>query len=967
MVRGSHRRTGRVAGLVVAAGAVLAAAVLPATPAGAGAPETDSTAAEGTYDVTVRRDHYGVPHVLARDFPSLGYGIGYAFAEDNICTLMDYTATVSAERSRWFGPDGTWDFGGNGTTVDNLSSDFFYASVNESGVLEGLLAQDPPHGPLPEIEESVAGYAAGINRYLADVGGADGIDDPRCHGAPWVRPVTEIDVYRRFFQLATMASSGVAIFGIANAQPPVAGLVPRIPGITDPITDPLSEALGGLGLSVPSSAPAAAGGAGDPQGLPRGGADLAAAVAADPAEAAALAGQIEAVQELPGRLSEAIGIGSNAYGIGGHATDNGMGMVLGNPHFPWHGGERLYQMHLTIPGRVNVSGAGLYGVPLVLIGHTDGVAWSHTVSTAYRFTPFELTLVPGDPTSYLVDGRPEKMTSQTLSVQVKRPDGSLGTETRTLWTTRYGPMLASLLGLPLFPWTPVKAYALADANVQVRYLNQFFLWNQAQSTAELLDIQKEYVSVPWVNTIAADREGRALYSDISVVPNVPDSKATGCSGVLGLVTYTALGLPTLDGSRSACAWGTDPDAPVPGIFGPDNLPHLFRDDYVMNGNDSYWLSNPHEPLEGYARIIGDERAERSLRTRLGITMLEERLAGTDQYDPAAGDVFTQDVLQDVVFNNRQYGAELVRDDVVALCRSLGGSALTTSLSRVPLGDACDVLAGWDMRDDLDSAGAVLFRRFFSHLSATLLPLDVLGIVTDLLPRELLEVLPLSLVHPEGVPWKVPFDPADPVATPRDLDTANPRVALALGDAVADLRAAGIPLDAGLRGWQYEVKDGEEIPVHGGPGGLGVFNAISATWNGKPGARAGYSDIVHGSSFVMAAHFVDPATNDGCGVDADAIVTYSQSEDVTRPFFADQTRMYSKKQWNPMYFCEAELAADPGLQVTRLQAAAAPRPAAPSPVPGGRLPATGGAQGILALFFVAAALGAVALTRSTRAH
>src|SRR5690606_8317155 len=121
---------------------------------------------------------------------------------------------------------------------------------------------------------------------------------------------------------------------------------------------------------------------------------LTAAVTTDPTEAAALAGQLEALQDLPARLNEALGIGSNAYGIGGDATDNGMGMVLGNPHFPWHGGERLYQMHLTIPGRVNVSGAGLYGVPLVLIGHTDGVAWSHTVSTAFRFTPFELTLVP---------------------------------------------------------------------------------------------------------------------------------------------------------------------------------------------------------------------------------------------------------------------------------------------------------------------------------------------------------------------------------------------------------------------------------------------------------------------------------------------------------------------------------------------------------------------------------------------
>ena len=928
---GSGRRRASVRGgaLGALAAVLVLGSVVPLAPAAAAPAEADAM------EATIRRDGFGVPHIVADDYPSLAYGIGYAFAEDNLCTLMDYTVTVRGERSRFFGPDGRWTFGGNGQTNRNLDSDFFYASVNESGVLEDLLDQPPPHGPLPEVRASVAGYAAGINRYLDDIGGAAGVEDPRCAGAPWVRPLTEQDVYRRFFQLATMASSGVAITGIATAQPPIGGVVPSVPGVTD-----------GLPLAAGTAAPTAATAAGT--------------AAVDGTEPAVLAGQLDALQHLPSRLNEALGIGSNAFGLGAEATDNGMGMVLGNPHFPWHGGERLYQMHLTVPGRADVSGAGLYGVPLVLIGHTAGVAWSHTVSTAYRFTPFELTLAPGDPTAYLVDGRPEAMTSSDLTVEVLRPDGSLGTEQRTLWSTRYGPMVSSLLGLPLFPWTPVKAYALADANLQVRYLNQFFLGNQAQSTEELFEIQRTYLSVPWVNTIAADRGGRALYSDVSVVPNVPDSKATGCSGVLGLVTFVALGLPTLDGSRSECAWDTDPDAPVPGIFGPGNLPHVFRDDYVTNGNDSYWLSNPEEPLEGFARIIGDQRTERSLRTRLGLVMVEERLAGTDGRDPSAGDVFTQDVLQDVVFDNRQHAGELVRDELVALCTSLGGAAPTTDLAPVSTAGACEALAGWDRRDDLDAAGAVLFRRFWGNLVASPLPIDLTGIVTDRLPPEVLAALPTSLVAPIGAPWQVPFDPEDPVHTPRDLDTANPRVALALGDAIVDLQRAGIPLDAGLRGWQYEVKDGERIPVHGGPGGLGVFNAIAATWNGNPGPAAGYSDIVHGSSFVMAAHFVDPATNGGCPVDADAIVTYSQSEDVTRPFYANQTRMYAEKAWNPMYFCEAELLADPGLVVTRISSGGA------AADPGlDVLPATGADAAPLLALALAVLAGAGLRLRRTR--
>ena len=67
------------------------------------------------------------------------------------------------------------------------------------------------------------GYVAGYNRYLRDTG-VDRIPDPTCRGKPWVRPIREIDVYRYFYKLALLASSGVAIDGIGGAQPPTPAL-----------------------------------------------------------------------------------------------------------------------------------------------------------------------------------------------------------------------------------------------------------------------------------------------------------------------------------------------------------------------------------------------------------------------------------------------------------------------------------------------------------------------------------------------------------------------------------------------------------------------------------------------------------------------------------------------------------------------------------------------------------------------
>src|SRR5690242_7002288 len=347
----------------------------------------------GGLQATIRRTSHGIPHILASDFAGLGYGYGYAFAQDNICVLADSYVTVDGQRSRYFGPDGSYTVGGNGSVNNNLNSDFFYQRVIDRGTVEHLLSLPAPQGPRPEIKEGVRGFVAGYNRYLRDTG-VNNLSDPNCRGKPWVHEITEIEAYRRFYQLGLIASQGVAIDGIGSAQPP-----------TGPVASPTA------------------------------------------------AEQSQMIDNLQQKLPLG-GVGSNALALGKDATDNGRGMMLGNPHFPWDGSERFYEAQLTIPGVVNVEGASLFGVPIVLIGHTDNLAWSHTVSTGYRFTPFEEKLVPGSPTSYLQDGQQKQMRADNVTVMVKNPDGSLSPQSRTLYSTDHGSIFTSLLGQNLFPWTP---------------------------------------------------------------------------------------------------------------------------------------------------------------------------------------------------------------------------------------------------------------------------------------------------------------------------------------------------------------------------------------------------------------------------------------------------------------------------------------------------------------------------------
>ena len=55
------------------------------------------------YQVQVLRTSYGIPHIQASDWGSLGYGYGYAFAQDNACVLAREVLAASGTQSRYFG------------------------------------------------------------------------------------------------------------------------------------------------------------------------------------------------------------------------------------------------------------------------------------------------------------------------------------------------------------------------------------------------------------------------------------------------------------------------------------------------------------------------------------------------------------------------------------------------------------------------------------------------------------------------------------------------------------------------------------------------------------------------------------------------------------------------------------------------------------------------------------------------
>ncbi|MEO0872239.1 MAG: penicillin acylase family protein, partial [Pseudomonadota bacterium] len=63
--------------------------------------------AQAKIEATITRTTYGIPHIASDTWQGVGYGVAYAYAQDNICMLAEEFATVAGERSLHFGPEGT--------------------------------------------------------------------------------------------------------------------------------------------------------------------------------------------------------------------------------------------------------------------------------------------------------------------------------------------------------------------------------------------------------------------------------------------------------------------------------------------------------------------------------------------------------------------------------------------------------------------------------------------------------------------------------------------------------------------------------------------------------------------------------------------------------------------------------------------------------------------------------------------
>jgi acyl-homoserine-lactone acylase len=472
--------------------------------------------------------------------------------------------------------------------------------------------------------------------------------------------------------------------------------------------------------------------------------------------------------------------------------------------------------------------------------------------------------------TYRYGNETRRLTPHSVTIEVRQPDGSIVSEQRTTYDSHFGPVLED----ETLPWNRERAYAIRDSNLDNnRAPEQYLKLGRAKTVEEMLNALQTTQGIAWVNTVAADRHGKALYADLSVVPNVDEKMLKECS-TQNVQRWGRYPVVTLR-SAPECEWHHDLRAQQQGIVPPEELPHLVREDFVTNSNDSYWLSNPAHPLEGYSPIIGPERTARSLRTRAGIVMIDEVLL-TKKLER-----FDAQRLQDLLFNHRNYAAELLLDDVLAICKR-SSKQVTVEKEAIDVSKTCEVLAAWDRKNDVNSRGAQIWTEFWPIVDDT----------PDL--------------------WTVPFDLKDPVHTPRGINGANAKVRKAVMESLAaatqKLNDAQIALDAPWGEVQYIEHNGEKIGIPGGTHPNTFSNITAKLTPGK-----GYTPILAGNSWMQVVTW-----NSAGEVDAHGILSYSQSEEPDSPYVVDQTQLYSQKQWLKLPFTEKEITADPELRTLELK-------------------------------------------------
>ena len=222
-------------------------------------------------------------------------------------------------------------------------------------------------------------------------------------------------------------------------------------------------------------------------------------------------GEAAKVETLfPVRTGGETHLGSNAWVVSGKWTKSGKPLLASDPHLQFGFPSTWYQVHLEAPG-LNVVGVTLPGIPMVIIGHNDRIAWGVTNLhfDVMDYYVERMNLATGQ---YEFGGKVEQAQLERDAIAVKGEKPVILSQ----WITRHGPVRVGSLGVKSGGVN--QALALRWTHADVTSFSFIFLdLNRAKNWIEFRAALARYPGAAQ-NFVFADVDGHIGYQAIGRFP-----------------------------------------------------------------------------------------------------------------------------------------------------------------------------------------------------------------------------------------------------------------------------------------------------------------------------------------------------------------------------------------------------------------------------------------------------------------
>jgi penicillin G amidase len=379
------------------------------------------------------------------------------------------------------------------------------------------------------------------------------------------------------------------------------------------------------------------------------------------------------------------GTGSNNWVVAGRHCRSGMPLVASDPHIAFEAVSCWYEAHLC-GGGFNVAGMAYVGMPAIMFGRNEHVAWGITNNICSQRDLYQEQTDSAHPNCFQFDGRWELARELVETIQVKGAEPV----SRTIRFSRSGPVVNEILPLSGQQTGPVTLKWLGA--YQGGWLTALLAIDRAPSVAEFRAALRPW-HVPTFNLVVADIQGQI---------------AVQCAGRIPLRKYSQRGY------RS----GSDPDQQWIGLLPFDAMPHAID---PPRG----WLATANNRLAGddypYPLSGTWPSGYRAKRIR---ELIEAKLAATAGAAAEIG--FTGDDFR--VMHQDALSLRAV-DCVPPLLAALA------EISDRELQAAADLLRKWDGRSLANLVAPTLFNVFFTFWSKAVAEERFEGVTAELLAKQ----------------------------------------------------------------------------------------------------------------------------------------------------------------------------------------------------------------------------------------